>query len=141
MFNDEPAFKPLPEIDVEHYYSEANNGAELEIEEEAEVEDMIFTGEMELRVYLSIRDALPKFLDFSIVDKLPELTTAKKWEDKSIFKLGTKFIKHHEQLQKFLKTEESQGSIFKFPGRDPRTICILRKDEHGDPYFYLYDIF
>jgi len=52
------------------------------------------------------------------------------------------YIKHHEELERFLKAEEELESTFSFPDKDIKTICIQKWNDEGDKkFFYLYDVF
>lgn len=82
----------------------------------------------QIRLYVFIA-GIPFHLDVSLVGENINFEKAKKFEDKSIFKYGARFIKQHEFLEKFLLRQEKLNSKFAFPHSDPRTICILNTEE------------
>lgn len=77
----------------EDIHEELQDGKELPFEGAERIVDMKFIeGGSSIRIYVE-ESGVPFFLDFSIDEQEPVCKRAKKWEDKSIFKFGHKFIK------------------------------------------------
>ena len=65
---------------------------ELQVEDEDTLVDMRYKSENELRLYVN-KGGIPFFLDVNVEDQVPKIEKCKKWEDKTIFKFGARFIK------------------------------------------------
>jgi hypothetical protein len=71
----------------------------------------------------------------------PSFEKIERYEDKSIFKYGQRFLQYAEQLDSFLQQQNKQQSSYAFPEKEARLICVLNKEEAPQKYFYIYDIF
>ena len=107
------------EVDIEDFY-EKEYGEDYEHDDEETYDDIRFVndGKMNegkmLRFYIN-RDKIPFFLDMDLDHKTVTFGKCKKFEDKSIFKFGPRFIKHTDQLFAHLCEEENRNCKFAFP--------------------------
>ena len=115
---------------------------DLPFNNEACISEMRFRndGKM-LRLYVNPGDQT-YFFDIDLVDYTPTYQKCKIFEDKSILKYGAKFLNMVDCLERFIDEQVDLGSGFAFPEKDPKTICILdRQDQPYSCYFKVYDVF
>ena len=85
-------------------------------------------------------------LDITLEDWGPTFEKKEEFEDKSIFnekKFGQKMQQYFEPLREFINEEKTEGqqypnALFAFPEKEPRNICVYKKEEQA---FMLYDIY
>ena len=99
----------------------------------------------ELRLYIYQQGHL-HHLDVTMEAWGPSFEKAEEYEDRSIFnekKFGQKMQQYFEPLREFIHNEKTDGNqypnaLFAFPDKEPRNICIFKKEVQA---FMIYDIY
>lgn len=60
------------------------------------------------------------------------------YEERSIYKYGLSYVRYHESLNRFIKSEQSKGNVLAFPEKEFQDCLLYNKEECC---FMVYDIF
>jgi hypothetical protein len=64
------------------------------------------------------RKKVPHIVELNLTTVSPNIREIQKYEDKSIFRFGLNYVKHHASLNRFIAVQQSKGSLIGFPEKD-----------------------